>query len=283
MKKILVPTDFSENAHNAFRFALHIASKYNAIITTIHIAEPVSTRGEYTPETFLQKMESEMEKEFEKYQKEAELLRQSAEYEMLTQVQVNHILKDGKVIPEILKVINEQNYDFVVMGTKGASNLGKVMFGSNTTKLMEKSNCPVLVVPDGAQYKGVGKVAYAMEAQWEEDFAIDVGLEWAKYFNGQLTCFTIENQISHNWDVMDARVQDKQYEFRNQPNIKFELIDGHNVYFEIHNFVKLRKPDLLIMVYRKLGIIEKLFFDRKVRDVALGIDIPLLILKEQYQ
>ena len=66
MKRILVPTDFSINAHNAFRFALHIANEFNASISTVHIGDPVKPYKDYAPETLLQKMESEMEKEFEK-------------------------------------------------------------------------------------------------------------------------------------------------------------------------------------------------------------------------
>ena len=281
MKRILVPTDFSINAHNAFRFALHIADKFNASISTVHIGNPVKSYKDYSPQTLFQKMESEMEKEFEKYQEEAVVLRQSAENENMTRVQVNHILREGHFLPEVLDVLAQDDYDLIVMGTKGASNVSKILFGSNTTKLIAKAPCPVLAVPDEAQYTGFAKMAYAMEIKWKKDFAIETSLDWAKRFKGKLDCFTIERNGSRNWERLEEVINDYKYEFRKYENLKFELVDDKDFYWGIHNFIRFRRPNLLVMVYRKLGIIDKFLLDRKVRDVALGTEIPLLILKEK--
>jgi len=281
MKRILVPTDFSINAHNAFKFALHVADRFNASISTVHIGDPVNSYKDYAPETLLQKMESEMEKEFEKYQKEAQVLRQSAENESMTRVQINHILREGHFIPEVLDVLAQNDYDLIVMGTKGASNVSKVLFGSNTTKLIAKAPCPVLVIPDKSQYVGFPQIAYAMEMKWKKDFAIEIALDWAQRFNGNLDCFTIERNGSKNWERLEEMINSFRFEFRKHTNLKFELVDDKDFYWGIHNFMRFRTPDLLVMVYKKLGIIDKFLLDRKVRDVALGTEKPLLVLKEK--
>jgi nucleotide-binding universal stress UspA family protein len=43
IKKILYPTDLSENARYAFGYAVSLANRYNAEITVLHVVEEISS------------------------------------------------------------------------------------------------------------------------------------------------------------------------------------------------------------------------------------------------
>ena len=87
MKKILFPTDFSAPANNAFVYALQLADKLNASITTLHAfshPEIHIERGGIHPEALEHVYESIDMDEFENYRDSIPALRDIAEKENLT-------------------------------------------------------------------------------------------------------------------------------------------------------------------------------------------------------
>ena len=53
----------------------------------------------------------------------------------------------GNLITALKKIIAVQKPDLIVMGTKGASGLKRILIGSNTVNVIAKTKVPVLVIP----------------------------------------------------------------------------------------------------------------------------------------
>jgi nucleotide-binding universal stress UspA family protein len=66
------------------------------------------------------------------YKDEVPVLRKITEENNLTHIKISHVLILGNLVPEIKKQKNE-NFDFVVMGTKGATRLKETFFGTIAT------------------------------------------------------------------------------------------------------------------------------------------------------
>jgi len=140
LRRILVPTDFSESARHALGYGLSFAREYEAELVLLHVVEVVPVG--YASDLFPVPM-AEVFQEMSAYAR-TELAKLSVE---ATQkgVQVRELVAQGKPSAEIVRVAQEETVDLVVMGTHGKGMLDKALFGSTTERVVRKAPCPVLI------------------------------------------------------------------------------------------------------------------------------------------
>lgn len=155
MKKILVPTDFSEQAGIALKAAAGIARKSNAEIVLLHIIDlPQETMdmikpGYDLPEIMLFKEGAEAK------------LTQTSLSEDLNGLTVSQILILGRTFNEVIQVAKANNIDLIVMGSHGASGFKEFFIGSNTEKVIRMSEVPVLAIKGNTTDIKFDKVVFA--------------------------------------------------------------------------------------------------------------------------
>ena len=138
LKKILVPTDFSDNSDEAIRWGASLAEKYAALMLLLHVIPPVleeaSTHG-----SALEKIIMELEAKVEARLYEIALL--NLDDTMPVKIGV------GKPAEEILRVAGEEAVDLIVMGTHGHTGLAHLLLlGSTTETAVHTAPCPVFTV-----------------------------------------------------------------------------------------------------------------------------------------
>lgn len=142
MKKILVPTDFSEHANNALKAAASIAKKCDSEILLLHILElpqqgsdSINT-GTEIPEVMFFKNAAENR------------LIQLASSPILQGLRVSTVLKLDRTSLGVTKSAEANDADLIVMGSHGASGFKELFIGSNTEKVVRTSQVPVLVIKE---------------------------------------------------------------------------------------------------------------------------------------
>ena len=141
LKKILVPTDFSDFSHLALQYGISFCREYGAEMIFLHVIEDPfypSTGGSFGFDMagFFEKMEEESRKKMD------ELLTP----ELREGVSVQLMISRGAPFLEIIRVAKEQAIDMIVLATHGRTGLAHVLMGSVTEKVVRKAPCPVLVV-----------------------------------------------------------------------------------------------------------------------------------------
>lgn len=140
--KILVPTDFSENAFLAARYAAEIAKKYHYSLHIIHFYTAVSSGFD--------------ENELEEGREESDLLkadltikewvgRLQAQY---PDIPISYNNDRGLLEEALPKQAKREDYVAIAMGTTGASANKNIFWGSNTALIVAKSPIPVIVIPN---------------------------------------------------------------------------------------------------------------------------------------
>ena len=152
MKKILFPTDFSEVATNAFVHALHLADVVDGELVLLHTFQLPIVDSQFTPDNYYMIYESLQLAEFDAFKDEIPKLRAIAEKEGLANVKITHRLMDGDLVTTIQNAIKEENINFVVMGTAGATGWETFFVGTNTGSVLSAVSVPVLSVPITAAY-----------------------------------------------------------------------------------------------------------------------------------
>lgn len=147
MKKILVPTDFSEPARLATDVAIEIAKKTGAAIMLLHVIEAPSSES-YNVEGQVSRTDDWEDQLFTLKLIEVSKRKLKALSEQLLQrdLAVSYRLKMGNPFHGIGSTITDEKADLVVMGTSGMTKLEEMIIGSNTEKVVRHAKCPVLTV-----------------------------------------------------------------------------------------------------------------------------------------
>ena len=59
---------------------------------------------------------------------------------------VKSLLREGRVVREIMKILENEKVDLIVMGARGISGIKKLFLGSTSEAVVKKATCPVLIV-----------------------------------------------------------------------------------------------------------------------------------------
>lgn len=141
LKRILVPTDFSEGARHALRYGLSFAREYKAELLLLHVVESVA--APYASDLFPVPM-AEVFQELSAYARGE--LDKLAEEVRGKGVSARTLVVQGKPSLEIMRVAREETADMIVLGTHGKGVLDQALFGSTTERVVRKAPCPVLTV-----------------------------------------------------------------------------------------------------------------------------------------
>jgi nucleotide-binding universal stress UspA family protein len=190
MKRILVPTDFSEHAEYALKVASQIARDTNGEIFLVHMLEFPSqmtdaiNHGANIPEIILF-----MKKAHEK-------LDELKEKDYLEGLTVTSAVQFEKAFEGILKSSQKNEIDLVVMGSHGSSGFQELFIGSNTEKVVRTSEAPVLVIKsDNTDFK-IDRFVFASDFSQEVKAPFKKIMNFAKIFDANLELVMINTPNS---------------------------------------------------------------------------------------
>ncbi|OLS03230.1 universal stress protein [Tissierella creatinophila] len=140
MKKVLVTTDGSDNANKALLEAKRMATALDANIDILYVVKYLVKNSylrieRYTPEAIedLKKMGQE-------------ILDDSLKYFDDFKGEVNTKLKAGDPAEVIIEETEKEDYELVVMGSRGLGTFSRTMLGSVSHKVLNHVDTNVLIV-----------------------------------------------------------------------------------------------------------------------------------------
>lgn len=135
MEEILVAVDGSDYSEKVFKYAMERAKNLDSDLTFLQVV-PGAFQGESEAEGLKNQIE-EAEKFTEELKNRALEEGIDAKAEVITGVDISI---------EIVKYADEEEYDLVIVGGKGKSDLGTIHLGSVAEGVAKRSPCSVLVV-----------------------------------------------------------------------------------------------------------------------------------------
>ncbi|UCH19727.1 MAG: universal stress protein [Deltaproteobacteria bacterium] len=142
VQRILWPTDFSENAAKALPYVQSLSEKYQTEVHVLYVLKDYgewgASYGDYQPED-VEKM-----RQWEKEMAEKRLDELCEKFLDSCPLYIRHVAV-GDPVQEILKIIDKENVDLVVMASRGSE--GHFDVGSVTQKLLQCSTIPIVTIP----------------------------------------------------------------------------------------------------------------------------------------
>ncbi|WP_433815198.1 universal stress protein [Flavobacterium johnsoniae] len=241
MKRILVPTDFSEHAEHALKVAAQIAKKNNSEITILHMLElPHQTNdaifgGVSIPETMLF------------MQKANETLDKVSNSPFLEGISITEMVKIDKPINGITQISKEQDIDLIIMGSHGSSGMEELLIGSNTEKVVRNSEVPVLVIKKDTTDFNVSNIVFASDFTDETKKPFQKLLDFANFFDAKIHLVSIctPNSFKPTHETEKA-LQNFVSEF-NLTNYSTHIYNDTNIEKGIINFSNSINADIIGM------------------------------------
>lgn len=241
MKRILVPTDFSDHAEYALKVAAQIAKKNDGEIILVHMLElphqgnDAISHGLDIPEVMffknavLKKMDELMNRDY------------------LDGIAVSEIIQFEIAFEGIMKLSRQHDVDLIVMGSHGASGIKEMFVGSNAEKVVRHSDIPVLIIKEEDKDFTVERFVFASDFTEEIKKPFQKVVEFANSFGATLHLVNINTPSSFKSThyaqvIMDNFVSDFKID-----NYQTHIYNDSNIEAGVLNFANDVKADLVGM------------------------------------
>lgn len=276
MKRILVPTDFSDNSANAVEYAAVIAQACKATITLLNVYTPAVSRYSVISPLLAEEV-SETKTELQrKLQLTANTLSK-----VYPDVKCEVFVGIGEAVDEILFFEKNIKPDMIIMGTQGASSIEKVLLGSNAADIIEKAKCPVLVIPAKASCRIPKKILFATDYAYKDIEGANLLTSLAELFGAMITFIHItksEDGLEDEQQLIEKFADDIR-KATNYSKINSRIFSDNTVIMGLDAILQSAGADIIALSTRKRSILEKLYNPSITKKLAQYTSIPLLAFK----
>lgn len=249
MKKILVPTDFSNEAENALKVAAQLAEKHNSELILLHMLDlPLvqlnagSAPADLPEAVYFMKL---AHKQFEDLMAKPYL-----ENITVTETVDFHDINTG-----ILEVSKQHDIDLIVMGSHGATGLKEMFIGSNAEKLVRTSDIPVLVIKNEHKKFNVEEFVFASDFENDNHETYKQAVKLAEAFDAKIHLLMV-NTVANFRTTASAKVKIQEFiAGTNFTNYSTNIYNDETVEKGILNFSHIIDADLIgISTHGRQGI-----------------------------
>ncbi len=277
MKKIILPTDFSENATNAVNYAQELFATTACTFYLLNTYTPMIYNYEYQLNSggymgdVLDVVKENSKQKLEELKQKLQIKYNNPKH------QVELISSFSLLTDQLDEVITKYNIDLIIMGTKGASGVKEILFGTNTIHVIKKIKCPVLAIPDG----------YFFEKPKGILFPTDYKVNYTNKHLNILKSITKEHQSTIHTLHVSAGRELNEIESTNKNTLEKLLTTTNNTFYSvkdqdipqaINEFQKSTYVHLLMMIRNKHTFLENLFFKRVINQIGFHLTIPFLVI-----
>jgi len=275
MKTIIVPTDFSPVATNAMNFAADMALGINASLLLLHVYQvPVSMTDVPVVLVSAEELKKSSEEKLEE-------LKTSLSHVTSGKVKIYTEAHMGDIVDQLEDLCKQIQPFAVIMGTKGASGIERILFGSTTLTTIRHLTWPVIVVPPGKEYgNGIRKVGFACDfRQVVETTPVEFIKQMVKEFNAELHILNVdyENKQFKPETPEQSLLLHTLFE---DVNPSYHFINHVDIEDGINEFAETNNLDLLITIPKKHKLLESLFKPSSTKQLVTQSHVPVMCVHE---
>ncbi len=276
IKKILVPTDFSEASLNALEYAAFLGKKLGAKIILFHVYEHEEINKGKAITNYAELLEKGIHQKMDDIK---------ASNSTLWGIKIDTKTSSGKAYREIEKTVQELGIDLVIMGTHGNEGLNfeKYFLGTNAYRTIHESTCPVLTVRKKGKTLSCADILLPLDVTKETAQKIEWAIEWAKVFKSRIHLVAVTEFLDEFiTDINRLTTLLKETETRLlKENIDFtsKLFRNSTLSKTVLTHAKKVKADFLIIMSKKDKKWGEFIVEPADRKIIGECQIPVLSLR----
>ncbi len=280
MKRILLPTDFSSNANNAIKYAL---SLYKNEVCKFYILNT------FTPSIihhrFVTKTVNSMNPE-EVHSTSEQNLQETLKYINRKYPNPNHsfqlISSFNLLADEIKEIVDRENIELIIMGSKGNSNLKEVFLGSSTVRILKSiKKCPVLIIPGKAGFSSPDEIAFVTDFnRYYTASEIQPIIQLANSFNITVRIVHIQKEIKSLTELQRFNLGVLRKYLADVEHYVHTVSEVNSISRTLEIFTDELEIHLLAMLNYEHSYMEKITDEPVVKQQDFYTTTPLLVIPE---
>lgn len=260
MNHIIVPVDLSKNSKDALRYAAHLAEHAGTDIMIVYSISLLQKVVNYTAG----KKEEAIDPQKWILKRIKKIKRRHPG------VPVDFRIIKGDTLDGLKKLIESTKADMVVMGTQGEGENPETFLGSTSGALVKTTDIPVILIPPGFKFNGIDKVVFAAKNTFVRYMgALEPIISINQIFKPHV-------QLLHLGEQPDP-IPEQSFSILQVIN-DITRYGNDNFNESINEYLTQHHADLLCVIRRKRGLIEKLLGPSKTPAAKFSTDIPVLVL-----
>ena len=278
MKKVLVPIDFSPASLSGFRYAVQISLLTGADLYLLNV---YPEKGKDLPDDVLLLLEREEEKKRKlKLEQFTKTYPHETDNDLELNLKLHYLLRAGNIEEQISNAGIDEGIDLTIIGTKSKHSLLEYIFGSVSSKLIQKTKIPLLIIPEGTTFSKPKKIGYGTELYINETPVYQYLDEFATALDAEVEQVHINIFPSDFFDLKEEVINTKLGETGDSDHNIVTIVRDTSVKRGIDFFIESHNIDILALFMPKRSLRENLLHRSLSRRYALSGKTPLLIIKE---
>ena len=276
MKKILTPTDFSENSINAIKYAMNLFENETCVFYLLNTSTPAS----YNVGAMVDSYSALKLQEIVKDSSEKNL--DSLEESLLNQFNnPKHsfvkIASFNLLILEIIDIVEAESIDLIIMGTQGATGAKEIFLGTHTAYTIKKAKCPVIAVPSGFNYERPKEILFPTDYTLSEtNKYLSLLKEICSNHKSKLNI--LDAHFGSSLNEEQQKIKNYLDHYLGENAHVFHVTEETNVLEAIDSFQTNQKINLLVMFHDRHSFFENMLFKPVINRIAYHTNIPFLVI-----
>nr|WP_294943393.1 universal stress protein [uncultured Mucilaginibacter sp.] len=279
MKKLLVLTNFSDEAAEAAKFATVLSEKLRTDIVLFNsfLSQPIMPDlsggawmvGELAP---VQEYKQEVLKLSHEL---AAIVKKTPPG--LHQPRIYEEEGEGNLGSNVKGIIDKGRIEMVVMGAPQGSGLEHFLSGSDTASVMDHSTRPVMVYPLGCNVKNLHKIVFATDFNEADLMALRYLEKLNHIFKFQVSVVHVNEFGETHLPAEKEKTFFKELKKIKMPGLTYESVRGKDTVERLVNYLENSNADLLVLMHHKRGFFNELF-GSSITKTIMKRAIPLLVI-----
>lgn len=281
MQNILIPTDFSENAWNATRYAIQLFKNEPCTFYLLNTYTPAiaSSRFMATPmngDVVKNSAHGLSKKGLENCKHRINDHFNNPKHRLIT------LSSFSFLTDEIKATIEDYRIDLVVMGTKGASGIEEVFMGSNTVRIIKSvKKCPILAVPRHFEFSKPNEIAFTTDfKRFYTTSELEPLIRMANAFNAVIRIVHVQYTLKPLCELQQFNANMLRKYLAKVEHYVHTVSESNSISKSLQVFTQELDIHLLAMLNYQHSYMEKMTREPIVKRMAFHTQIPLLVLPE---
>ncbi|MGB5498014.1 MAG: universal stress protein [Maribacter sp.] len=281
MKNILLPTDFSDNAWNATKYAIELFKDEDCVFYLLNTYTPAIASSRFMATSLSGgPLEDGVHSNSERGLKN--VLNKIKKTKKYPKHSFKTISSFNLLVDEIKEIVEKKGIDLIVTGTKGASGLDEVFMGSNTVRIIKSiKNSPVLAIPQFFEYKTPSEIAFATDFnRFYSQSELQPMIDLAHTFKATIRIVHVQYEIKALTEIQQFNLNMLRKYLSECEHYLHTVSELNSVSKTLEVFAEELDIHLLAMLNFQHSYMEKMTREPVVKRLAFHTQIPLLVIPE---
>ncbi|SDQ98196.1 universal stress protein [Flagellimonas zhangzhouensis] len=280
-KRVLLPSDYSENALNAIRYAMDLFQHVHCDFYILHVFQVSG----YTLESM------RVPEAGEPYFEAAKLKAEQGMTKLMEMIKLHpendkhsfhSIITFNSLTEAVRHLVDQKDIDLIVMGTKGVTESKARIFGTHTVHIMEHiKDCPVIAVPNYYRFEPPKEIVFPTDFKTTfKEKEINHLREVATLYDAKINVLYL---TKHDQPILNKKQEsNKQLLEDILQGVDFEIhfTPASNVAKGIEDYVIDNGGDMVVFINRKHLFFGSILSNPLVKEIGYDPQVPILELND---